>query len=202
MIDKTNIIILIIGAVFACTAPFIHIFYPVKHANFEVYENQLQNNIISQADYDLKIEKLEKEESFVGFSNIRKFWYAIGKPITMLYFSLLLIYIEPFIMLDKHIKLLVRIAAALFVFISIYFITWTLWYRQDFPKTLYYLMIGLVSLMGSSLSILISNYNRKRQKNLHSLMNFIVIDVKKKYISAEDKKKFVEDYINEIEKLQ
>ncbi|WP_271729900.1 hypothetical protein [Aquimarina algiphila] len=193
---------MIIGAVFACTAPFIHIFYPKKHAQFAIYEKQLEQRELSTKGYDLKVENLKASEKFIGFTNIRKFWYAIGKPIAMLYFSLLLVYIYPFIILDKHIRWVAGISASLFLFISIYFIVWTLWPRQDFPKHLYYWAIGLVALVGTVISALINSYHIKRQKNLHSWLYFVIRDIKRKYISAEDKEQFVRDYTDQIEKLR
>ncbi|WP_025740825.1 MULTISPECIES: hypothetical protein [Aquimarina] len=202
MIGTVRISILIIGAVFACTAPFIHIFYPKKHPDFVVYEKQLEQNKLSEESYILKVETLKTSEKFIGFSNIRKFWYAAGKPIAMLYFAILLVYIYPFIIVDKYIRWIVGISASLFLFISIYFITWTLWHRQDFPKHLYYWAIGLVALIGTIISVLINRYNIKRQKNLHSWLYFVVRDIKQKYISAEDKEQFVRDYTDQIEKLR
>ncbi|WP_271784940.1 hypothetical protein [Aquimarina algiphila] len=202
MTGKIKIIIMIMGAVFACTAPFIHIFYPKKNAQFAVYEKQFEQRELSTEEYDLKVENLKASEKFIGFTNIRKFWYAIGKPIAMLYFSLLLVYIYPFIILDKHIRWVASISASLFLFISIYFITWTLWPRQDFPKHLYYCAIGVVALVGTVISTLINSYHIKRQKNLHSWLYFVIRDIKQKYISAEDKEQFVRDYTDQIEKLR
>ncbi|TSE04373.1 hypothetical protein [Aquimarina algiphila] len=202
MTGKIKIIIMMLGAVFACTAPFIHIFYPKQHAQFAVYEKQLEQKELSEEEYDLKVENLKASEKFIGFTNIRKFWYAIGKPIAMLYFSLLLVYIYPFIILDKQIRWIVGVSAFLFLFISLYFVTWTLWHRQDFPKELYYWAIGLVASVGTGISILINSYYIKRQKNLHAWLYFVIRDVKRKYISAEDKEQFIRDYNDQIEKLR
>ncbi|WP_271784799.1 hypothetical protein [Aquimarina algiphila] len=202
MTGKIKIIIMMLGAVFACTAPFIHILYPKKHAQFTVYEKQLEQRELSTEEYHLKVENLKASEKFIGFTNIRKFWYAIGKPIAMFYFSLLLVYIYPFIILDKQIRWIVGVSAFLFLFISIYFMTWTLWHRQDFPKKLYYWAIGLVASVGTGISILINSYYIKRKKNLHAWLYFVIRDVKRKYISAEDKEQFVRDYNDQIEKLR
>lgn len=202
MIGKIKIITLILGAVFACTAPFIHIFYHKKHPDFAVFDKQLEQNELSQETYELKVETLKASEKFIGFSNIRKFWYAAGKPIAMLYFAILLVYIYPFIILDKQVRWIVGVSASLFLFISLYFITWTLWHRQDFPKHLYYWAIGLVALVGTGISILINSYHIKRQKNLHAWLYFVIRDIKRKYISAEDKEQFIRDYNDQIEKLR
>ncbi len=201
MIGKIKIITLILGAVFACTAPFIHIFYPKKHSDFALYAKQLEEKTISETVYEQKVETLEASEKFIGFTNMRKFWYAAGKPIAMLYFAILLVYIYPFIILDKQVRWIVGISASLFLFISLYFVTWTLWHRQDFPKQLYYWAIGLVALVGTGISILINSYHIKRQKNLHNWLYFVIRDVKRKYVSAEDKEQFIKDYTDQIEKL-
>lgn len=199
---RIRMIVLVLGAVFACTAPFIHIFYPKKHSDFARFEIQLEQKTIGEDEYALKVEALEASEKFIGFSNVRKFWYAIGKPIAMLYFAIMLVYIYPFIILDKQVRWIVGISAFLFLFISLYFVTWTLWHRQDFPKQLYYWAIGLVALVGTGISVLINSYYIKRQKNLHAWLYFVIRDVKKKYISAEDKEQFIRDYNDQIEKLQ
>ncbi|WP_128755393.1 hypothetical protein [Aquimarina sediminis] len=192
------------GAVFACTAPFIHVLYPKKSPQFKVLKQQLDDGKITQETYASKYKTLQKSKRFIGFTNIRKFWYAIGKPISMLYFALLLIYVYPFIIIDKKVKRIVGGSIILFLFISMYFIVWTLWHRQDFPKELYYWAIGIVSIIGSMISIFIINYNKDKTMlmNLHSLMRFIVNDVKHKYVAEEDKARFVEDYMDEIEKLK
>ncbi len=201
---KIKVIILILGAVFACTAPFIHVLYPKKSPQFKVLKQQLDDGKITQETYASKYKTLQKSKRFIGFTNIRKFWYAIGKPISMLYFALLLIYVYPFIIIDKKVKRIVGGSIILFLFISMYFIVWTLWHRQDFPKELYYWAIGIVSIIGSMISIFIINYNKDKTMlmNLHSLMRFIVNDVKHKYVAEEDKARFVEDYMDEIEKLK
>ncbi len=202
MTGKIKIITLILGAVFACTAPFIHILYPKKHPDFAIYAKQLEEKTISEDTYTLKVDELKANEKFIGFSNIRKFWYAAGKPLAMLYFAILLVYIYPFVILDKHVRWIVGFSASLFLFISLYFVTWTLWHRQDFPKELYYWAIGLVAVVGTGISILINNYHIKRKKNLHAWLYFVIRDVKRKYISAEDKEQFIKDYTDQIEKLR
>jgi hypothetical protein len=201
---RIKVTILILGAIFACAAPFLHMLYPRVNPQFTVLDQQLENNVITQNTYDLKYKALKESEKFVGFFTVRKFWYAIGKPISMFYFALLLIYLYPFILIDKKIKRIVGASIVLFLFISMYFIVWTLWHRQDFPKELYYWAIGIVSIIGSMISIFIINYDKDKtlRSNIHMLLRFIVNDVKNKYISEEDKAEFIEDYINQIEKLK
>ncbi|PKV50244.1 hypothetical protein ATE84_2299 [Aquimarina sp. MAR_2010_214] len=201
---KIKVTILILGAVFACTAPFIHILYPKKSPEFKILKQQLDNGKITQDTYVLQYEAIEISEKFIGFTNIRKFWYAIGKPISMFYFALLLIYVYPFVLMDKKIKRIVGASIVLFLFISTYFIVWTLWHRQDFPKELYYWAIGIVSIVGSIISIFIVNYDKDKtmRSNVHVLLRFIVNDVKNKYVLEKDKAEFVEDYTNQIEKLK
>ncbi len=200
--NKIRRIILILGAVFACTAPFIHILYPKTHPKFDIFDLQVQNQQISQEEYKTLVENLKNEEAFFGFKNKRLFWFVAGKPFAMFYFALLLIYVYPFISLDSDIKKAVRFSAILFTFISSYFIVWTLWYRGDFPQVTYYIAIGFVSILSTVVSMGLINHNRSMLKNIHSLLSFIVVDIKSKYISAEDKRSFIEDYTDEIEKLK
>jgi hypothetical protein len=201
---KIHIIILILGAVFACAAPFLHMLYPKVNPQFAVLDQQLGNNVIAQDSYDLQYAALKESEKFVGFFTIRKFWYAIGKPISMFYFALLLIYVYPFVLMDKNVKRVVGSSIVLFLFISIYFIIWALWHRKDFPRELYYWAIGVASIIGSMISIFIINYDKDKtmRSNVHMLLRFIVNDVKNKYVSEEDKTSFVEDYTDKINTLK
>ena len=50
-----QIIILVLGAVFACSAPFLHILYPKRSAKFTFLEQQLDNKIITNETYDKEL---------------------------------------------------------------------------------------------------------------------------------------------------
>lgn len=200
--NKIRILVLILGTVFACTAPFMHILYPRVNPTFKSYDQQLENKILSDVEHEVLTTNLKEKEVFFGFNTKRKFWYAIGKPISMLYFALLFIYIYPYIEIEKYVKRVIAYSAALFLFISLYFIIWTFWYRLDFPIVLYYVAIGVGSIVGTAISIVLINHKKTMVRNVHSLLRFIVTDIKEKYISLEDKTEFVDDYTDEIEKLK
>lgn len=202
VIRRLKIFVFVLGAVFACAAPFTHIIYPKLHENFSKYDNLLEKGEISNNEYTVLVEKLEFEEKIFGFDNKRKFWFAIGKPISMLYFSLVFLYLSQFIKVKSDLEKAVKLIVVLYLFISLYFIIWTFWHRKDFPKHLYYIGIGVGSVFGTLISKFLLTPRQIMIKNVHSLLRFIVIDIKNKYISNKDKSDFVNDYTTEIEKLK
>ncbi|PKH49512.1 hypothetical protein CXF68_01880 [Tenacibaculum sp. Bg11-29] len=193
---KISAAILVIGAVLACSAPFVHIMFP-----------NTKNTQLEQVKKDYKLGKLERKEyitrkrevTYFGYTNLRKFWYSTGKPISMLYFSILILY-SSFYINVKEIKNALRIASTLAILISFYFIIWAFWYRADFPEELYYLVIGIVSILSTVVS-----YNMIKSRNqilnkIKLLTNHIVLKGKN-HVPNENKKEYVKDYLKTFEKL-
>ncbi|VAW10395.1 hypothetical protein MNBD_BACTEROID03-2477 [hydrothermal vent metagenome] len=189
---KIVIVTLILGAVLACTAPFVHMLFPVKSNDIFALELQLENELIAQELFDIKLSELKKEQKFVGFSNQRTFWFAIGKPILILYVAIYLLFIYPSIS-DKYLQKSTKILAFLTTFITMYFIIWTLWYRADFPKQFYYLSIGIASVTGTFVAAMVIDYRQNLRLKIEKPIHFISIDAYTKYVQKDDRPDYMKD---------
>ena len=78
---KLSLIIITLGAVFACTAPFLHMLYSKTNPDIERLKEKLKNDEISTAEYKVQ----RKPFAYFGYDTKKKFWYAIGQPIAILY---------------------------------------------------------------------------------------------------------------------
>ncbi|WP_459212014.1 hypothetical protein [Aquimarina rhabdastrellae] len=118
-INKVTSIILIVGAVIAITAPFLHIFF-VK----------------------------DSIDKFFGFRNIRVFLYIIGQPIVIFVLSLFLSFISNFIE-NKDLKKIIRFSSYMFTAVAFYFLIWIFWNKQDLHAYIYYTAVIILSIIGS-----------------------------------------------------
>ena len=138
--------------VFCCTAPFIHILLDKKSPQFDLLDAQLESKELTQANYEAAVEQLKESEKYFGFTNKRKFWYAIGKPIAMTYVSFMLLFLSGYVN-DPKVSGIANISGILFFSISMYFVVWTFWDRQDFPATAYFVSIGVISIASTFLAL-------------------------------------------------
>ncbi|MCD8412407.1 MULTISPECIES: hypothetical protein [Tenacibaculum] len=193
---KISAIILVIGAVLACSAPFIHMIFPnTKNTELEQIKKDYKKGRFDREEYIIR----KKEVTYFGYENLRKFWYSTGKPITMLYFSIMILYASFYINV-KEIKKSLKITSILGVLISFYFIIWAFWYRADFPKELYYLVIGVVSILSTIVSYNIIKSRNQILNKIKLLTNHIVFKGKK-HVPKENKKEYVKDYLETFNKL-
>ncbi|AXG70469.1 hypothetical protein KORDIASMS9_02709 [Kordia sp. SMS9] len=120
-------------------------FYDKKAPELIQLEKSYDDGIINKDEYSAQKAILKEKYSFVGFTNVRRFLYAIGLPVA-LFVSSLLILLSTFI---KHRLIIyaIRCMSIPFVITGAYFITWTLWDRQDFPESIYYTTITLLSIV-------------------------------------------------------
>lgn len=189
-------ILLIIGAVLACSAPFVHkVLDNSKNTSLQKVRKEYKSGIIDRVTFIIK----KREVTYFGYTTPRKFWYAIGKPITMLYFSFILMYASFFIG-DVSLKKTFKNISILGVFISFYFLIWAFWYMGDFPEYLYFLSIGFVSILSTVFSYrLIASRNHILEK-IRLLTGHIVIKGKK-HVPDENRKEYVKDYLETFNKI-
>lgn len=110
-------IIISIGVILAAIAPFLHII-PSKESTDKVF----------------------------GFNNLRSFLYALGLPVSLLTISIFVAFLSNLLELRPY-KEVIKVASWIFISVSMYFIVWTFWYREDFNVYLYYLAIILISVL-------------------------------------------------------
>ncbi len=205
---KLKTLLILICAVFAFTAPFIHIFYPKIDANLvkeeAILSTLLDADIISQEQYDICYKEAKNNCKVFGFNNIRKFWYAAGKNICMLFFSLVLMYASFFIN-DREVKKIAFICSFLFMGISVYFVIWVFWWDSDFPKYVYYTAIAVASLLSTTMCYFVLGHFNKILKylyNIRKLTDFLIGDVEKKYVDKKKSKDYTIDVVNVLDSLE
>jgi hypothetical protein len=137
--DSIKIISLVIGAVIAFTAPFIHMCFD-KSSEVEVF----------------------------GYYNARMFCYAIGIPVTLFFSALFVSFSSMFIHI-KIFRKIMFIISYMILSISIYYIIWSIWARKDFPKPYYYTSIIILSLISSYLLFFLIKRTTKNTVRLSNI---------------------------------
>ena len=191
--------------VFCCTAPFIHILLDKKSPQFDLLDAQLESKELTQANYEAAVEQLKESEKYFGFTNKRKFWYAIGKPIAMTYVSFMLLFLSGYVN-DPKVSGIANISGILFFSISMYFVVWTFWDRQDFPATAYFVSIGVISIASTFLALKYLKHQTMIYEylieNIRKLTGFIQRDVRTKYVNESDRKEYTKDVVNVVKSLK
>lgn len=180
------------GAVLACTAPYVHMSFPKKSKSILALEQKFESGFISQYQYNEELPKLKEAQKVFGFSNSRRFWYAIGLPLTLFFFAILFLSLTELIS-EISMKKVCRFAALVLFFTSIYQIIWVLWPNQDLPKTAYHLSIITMSAMATFISHLLIKYRTGLKHKIGRLIRFISVDAYFKYINQEDRDEYLQD---------
>ena len=189
---KAKSLLIVIGAVLSCSAPFIHMLMQNESKEMTTLEIQLNDGEISKEYYDQTYPILKEKQKFFGFSSPRRFWYAMGTPITMLFFALLILTTAHLIG-EQTVRKAIYFSSLILLFISTYHIVWVFWPRNDFPKNLYHLSIALMSISTTVVAILLLKYRLGLQSRIEKLIHFISIDAYFKYIKQEDKPEYMKD---------
>lgn len=155
-------------------------------------EEKLEEGKVTQDYYDKNYPLLKEAQKFFGFSSPRRFWYAIGMPLMVLYFSLLFLSVVN-LLPDKSIRKAIRFACTISLFIGLYFTIYVLWPGTDFPESLYYVSLLLMSLMATSMGYFLVNYRLSLTLKIRRLVRFITIEAFGKYVRKEDQEKYLDD---------
>ncbi len=186
---KILLFLIIIGAVFGSIAPFVHIAFPKVNQEVKVLNTNFKNATISEEEFRTQKQLLYTKYQVFGFSNMRRFTYAIGMPIAILFCSLLFFAISQFIF-DQTAILGTLIAASIFLFTSLYFILWTIWpydsNKNDFSEGTYYIVMILVSISVTVTCFLFiiskSNYDLKIKELIK-----LVVSTRKNFFNTLEK---------------
>ncbi len=197
---KTLFIVIIVGAILSSAAPFLHMLFPIHSTEIVQLKKLYEQNLVDEQTYTNQLNILKQKQAFVGFPNFRTFLYNIGKPITLLYFSLLLIGIYPFIT-EIYIRKAAKFSSTILGFVSFYFTIWVFWYRGDLPKFTYYTAIGVIAILSTFLAIALINHRKNLLLKIQQLIEFIVVDTRNKYIPKEKETAYVEDVFHTLDKV-
>ncbi len=205
---------IILGAVLGSIAPFLHIFYPKTTVEVLELNKRYDEGKISKQEYLVNKKVLKEKYKVFGFTNKRRFLFAIGLPIALFCCSFILIYISRYIN-DRNARRATISSGLLFQFTSIYFIAWVLWpytyEERDFSRSAYYTVIVFSSIL-MTLTIFqfqksLSSYNAK----IRELVSFIAGTRQQFFVNIEkhesekeieiQKKKFDQEMYNTFEKI-
>ncbi len=151
------------------------------------------------AELNQKLERAKLDSRYFNFPTMRRFWYNAGKPITMIFFGIVLMYILPSV-IDKNAKTITLMISLLLIGIGSYFLIWCIWIKKDFPTTLYYYGIIIMSIISPFLAYYLINYKKGLRTIIRNLFDFIIIDINDKFISEDQKRDYVRSYQNQIKK--
>jgi len=177
----------------------MHMFFPKNSKEIVNLKKSYKQDQISKETYTDQLKILKEKQKFIGFPNQRTFWYNMGKPITLLYFSLLLIGIYPFLS-DKYLRRAVKFSAIIMGFVSFFFIIWVLWDRNDLPKTAYYIAMGIIAILSTFLAISLINHRNSLLARIRLLTSFIVLKGKL-YVSKKNEEAYFRAYMETFRKL-
>jgi len=189
---NSKFLLIVIGAVLACSAPFVHMLVPKNSEQIVGLEKKYEQNEVSESYYELQLAVLKEDQKLFGYRSPRTFLYAIGTPITMLFFALLVLSITHLIG-EQVIRLAIYFSTLCLLFIAVYHIVWIFWPRNDFPKNLYHLSIALMSLFAILIARLLMKYRLSLQSRIEKLIHFISIDAYFKYVKKRDKPEYIKD---------
>ncbi len=185
-------VIIVLGALLSGTAPFVHMLAPRDSPEIVQLEAKLDSGDITEAEYNSALPVLKKEQKYLGYFNFRSFLYAIGTPIAMFYFSLLMLIAVNNIQ-EKLLRKSMRFAFLISIYISSYLICWVIFPRSDFPDGMYHFSLGVMALATLAFSWFLIAYKNDVREKIVKLIHFISIDTYTKYIRQEDKREFMND---------
>ena len=158
----------------------------------------------------LHIEASSEPSDFVQrvfkFTSWQSFLFAIGFPITLLFFSTILLIVKDYITNDLMKKAIVKIYCGGFL-LSFFFITWSLHpaLPEDFNKWWYRFNSIIIAILFTfsfiKIVYAISQINMKYKHYFKKIMDFVIIDVKNKHIEPSKRPSYIDDYTQEINNL-
>ncbi len=198
--DEFKTVVIIIGAILSCIAPFFHIVFPIVPDTVAAIEYKIEHSETYKPLFEKELILAKEEAKVMGFNSTRKFWYAIGKSITMFYFSFVIMLSLRSIG-DKYMRKALQVSSIILMTIAVYFITWALWAAGDFPKTYYYIIIGVISILSTWMSFSLIQHFSRVQLMVKRLLDYIIIQIDDKYIPKDKKEAYLKDYMEQIKKL-
>lgn len=147
-INRLTILLIIIGALtlIGDGAPYIHKAFPKKAKEIVLLENQYDNREISKDLYQLRRNELKEKYEVFGFTNMRRFLFAIGVALALFcaasIFFMSLLFTE-----HKVLKKAFLISSVSFLLNGLYYIIWVFWENKDLPELAYHLIIFTIAVL-------------------------------------------------------
>ena len=160
----------------------------------------IEKNKTDKAFGELK--NVMEKETFLGFKNLQHFLGEFGWALGLFIYSLFNLSLS-FVRKSKSLKGEIILHSSL-IFIALYFINWAFQKANDYSKityVLYAIVIAIIIVYGTYLLVNHkNNYINTLKGNVRSLIDFISIKAKNKYVSEEDKIEYTKDYLVELKK--
>ncbi len=151
------------------------------------------------------LSKMSEENKILNFKNTNVFLFQFSIFLVIFCISLLF----KFITLQIENKMLSKTynkVSYLFIFISLYYISWIFYFKSDIP---YFAHLSVVVLFSVLMSFVISYLIKWLQKrssmisinnhNIKNLWRFIILDIPKKHIQKNKTNEYIKDYAKQIE---
>lgn len=190
--------------------------YLSKYHYKEIPEKELLLVLKKQIPLTLKLreesevlkEKYENSlanDKVFGFRSIKIFFGHLGMPVvaTALGLYLLLLFFKEESLFFRKVTLSFSIIGLV---TGLFYLTWVFYPSPDVPEWAYILLLLLFSFIGTIIAYFIGRYTYNLSEidlvmKTQNLLRYIILDIKKKYISKQDRQEYISDYLGEIEKL-
>lgn len=140
---------------------------------------------------------------FAGFKDFRRFVYAIGQPISILFFSIFVLVVSDYC--NKEIKRLLSLFSLPFIVTSVFNIIWVFYYDPDLPTWAYYSIITVASIMITFAIWSFYSYKESIESKFVKTINYILYNRAETVfplVKEEDQAKRVEIALKNEDKLK
>ncbi len=153
-----------------------------------------------------KILKREENHRFFGFMSVNAFAFQLSVYLVLL-FAVLVLYLVSLKLTDRQLRKPLNHVTFIFASIAFYYITWVFYPQGDLPFYSYILMMVFIAVLTTItvryfLRWLSAKYLPilKLKHIIQLLISHIVVTVQHKYVSKEQKKAYIKDYIKVLGK--
>lgn len=152
------------------------------------------------------LKKVKENDEIFGFRTSKIFVSNLGLPLVLTILGLFFLFLF-FKEEDFFFRKIILAFAFIGIISGIYYLVWVFYPKGDLPLSTYTLMQFTFSIIGALVAFMTVKYiysmsHINLKLKIQSLLVFIVKDIKEKYIAPKDKPEYVNDYIDEIEKLK
>lgn len=167
---KITLLLILIGVLtlIGDSAPYIHKAFPKKAKEIIALEQKFDNREISKETYIQKRQLLKEKYSVFGFSNMRRFLFAIGVALAV--FCVASLFFISLITYDNRIiKKAFLFSAISFLLNGLYYIIWVFWDNNELPDWLYHFFILCIAILLTAVFYFFYKYITNTRKSVKVL---------------------------------
>ncbi len=153
----------------------------------------------------LSLNQTKNKEKVFGFRTSKVFFANLGMPLVSVFLGFFLLFL-----FFKEEDLFFRKVIFAFSFVGmitgLFYLVWVFYPKGDLPESAYITIQLLLSTVGALTATIAGKYffalsQIELKLKIQDLLSFISRDIKRKYISKQDRPEFISDYLGEIKKL-